>query len=103
MCDLIVALHLMSCANPHVPRFLRGMLPLSHGVADNGIDLNPDTANQGFAAHLGRAGYKTAIIGKAHLSSKATFEPTGTPECQYSSINFGDDWQGRIWDLIMRN
>lgn len=88
------------CITPNVlcqparASILTGMLPLTHGVADNGIDLNPNTASQGFAAHLGRAGYKTAIIGKAHLSSKATFEPTGTPECQYSSVNFGDEWLG---------
>lgn len=73
---------------------LTGKLPLSHGVVDNGIDLNPAYAEEGFAAQFGRNGYQTAKIGKAHLSSKATFAPTGTPECQYSSVNFGEDWFG---------
>ncbi|MDH5453999.1 MAG: sulfatase-like hydrolase/transferase [Paracoccaceae bacterium] len=73
---------------------LTGKLPLSHGVVDNGIDLNPAFAEEGFAAQLGHNGYKTAKIGKAHLSSKATFAPTGSPECQHSSVNFGEDWFG---------
>ncbi len=73
---------------------LTGMLPLTHGVADNGVDLDPALADKGFAAHLGRNGYKTAIIGKAHFSSKATFKPTGQPECQFSSVDFGPDWTG---------
>ena len=73
---------------------LTGMLPLTHGVVCNGIDLDPELAKKGFAQQLSDAGYSTSLIGKAHLSSKATFEPTGTPECQHSSVNFGDDWHG---------
>lgn len=73
---------------------LTGMLPLSHGVIDNGIDLPSETAKLGFAAQLANSGYKTALLGKAHFTSKATFEPTGTPECQYSSANYGSDWFG---------
>ncbi len=74
---------------------LTGLLPLTHGVADNGIDLDPAVAERhGFASHLQRAGYHCALIGKAHFSSKATFAPTGRPECQYSSVDFGPDWNG---------
>lgn len=73
---------------------LTGQLPLTHGVVDNGIDLDPAYGENGFASRLSRAGYSTSKIGKAHLSSKATFAPTGTPECQYSSVNYGEEWFG---------
>lgn len=71
-----------------------GMLPLTHGVVDNGIDLDPAHAAKGFGALLAAAGYSTSLVGKAHLSSKATYSPTGTPECQHSSVTYGDDWSG---------
>ena len=73
---------------------LTGLLPVSNGAADNGIDLDPDLAEQGFAGHLGRAGYQTGLIGKAHFSTKATFAPTGRAECATSSADFGPDWAG---------
>jgi len=73
---------------------LTGMLPYTHGVVDNGIDLNINYGEQGFASTLSKNGYKTAIIGKAHFSSKATFEATGTPECQFSSVNYDEKWNG---------
>ncbi len=73
---------------------MTGMLPYTHGVIDNGIDLPEKTGAMGFAAQLAVAGYKTALLGKAHLASKATFEPTGSPECQFSSANYDLDWFG---------
>ena len=73
---------------------LTGLYPLTHGVVDNGIDLPPETGDAGFAGQLGRNGYHTAFIGKAHFSSYNTFSPTGTPECHQSSPNFSDDWNG---------
>ena len=73
---------------------LTGMLPFSNGAADNGIDLDPDLAENGFAGHLSRAGYQTALVGKGHFSTKATFAPTGRAECATSSADFSDDWTG---------
>ena len=73
---------------------LTGLLPLSHGVCDNGIDLDPAVGETGFARRLAASGYRSAFIGKAHFSTKGTFAPTGSPECQYSSKDFGDDWMG---------
>lgn len=73
---------------------LTGMLPLTHGVCDNGIDLAPALGEQGFAGRLAQAGYRTALVGKAHFSTKATFAPTGTPECMTSSADYGPDWFG---------
>ena len=73
---------------------LTGKLPLTHGVRDNGIDLPPETAEQGFAGQLSRAGWQTGFIGKAHFSSHHTFTPTGTPECRQSMNQYGPDWCG---------
>ena len=73
---------------------LTGLLPRTHGVHDNGIDLNPATGEQGFAGALGAAGYDTGFFGKAHFSTYHTFSPTGSPECLRSSVNYGADWNG---------
>ena len=73
---------------------LTGQLCRTHGVHDNGIDLDPAVGACGFAGALGRAGYETAFFGKAHFSTYHTFEPTGTPECLRSSANYGPDWHG---------
>ena len=73
---------------------LTGLLPRTHGVHDNGIDLDPGIGEQGFAGMLSSQGYETAFFGKAHFSTYHTFEPTGTPECIASSANYGDDWNG---------
>lgn len=73
---------------------LTGMLPLTHGVHDNGIDLEPALAEKGFAGVLRQSGYQTAFVGKAHFSTYETFNPTGTPECRYSSANYDASWTG---------
>ena len=73
---------------------LTGLLPNTHGVRDNGIDLPPATGERGFAGCLARSGYRTGFIGKAHFSSHHTFAPTGTPECRQSMDRFGPEWFG---------
>ncbi|MSQ71658.1 MAG: DUF4976 domain-containing protein [Betaproteobacteria bacterium] len=73
---------------------LTGLLPLTHGVCDNGIDLDPAVAERGFAGQLSRAGYSSVFIGKGHFSSYMTFQPTGTPECLVSSAQYAPDWNG---------
>ena len=73
---------------------LTGQLPRTHGVHDNGIDLDPAIGEQGFAGALAAAGYDTAFFGKAHFSTYHTFEGTGSPECLKSSAAYGDDWFG---------
>ncbi|VCU71458.1 Arylsulfatase [Pigmentiphaga humi] len=73
---------------------LTGLLPLTHGVRDNGIDLPPDTGARGFAGQLGSRGYETAFFGKAHFSTKATFAATGTPEDQYNGALYERGWEG---------
>ena len=79
---------------PSRASMLTGLLPLTHGVWDNGVDLDPRVGEQGFAGTLARAGYSTAFFGKAHFATKATFAPTGTPECMRSYDKFGDKWRG---------
>lgn len=73
---------------------LTGLLPRTHGVHDNGIDLPAEAAEAGFAAVLARAGWHTGFIGKAHFSTCNTFAPTGTPECRDSIRAYGPDWFG---------
>lgn len=71
---------------------LTGLLPLTHGLWDNGLDLDPGMADQGFAAIMARAGYATAFIGKAHLSARLPYHPTGSPEDRTSP--HPADWCG---------
>ena len=73
---------------------LTGLLPRTHGVHDNGIDLDPATGERGFAGTLAAAGYDTAFFGKAHFSTYHTFEATGAPESLISSADYGPDWYG---------
>jgi arylsulfatase A-like enzyme len=73
---------------------LTGQLCRTHGVHDNGIDLNPATGEKGFAGTLARQGYNTAFFGKAHFSTYHTFEETGTPESIKSSADYDEHWNG---------
>lgn len=73
---------------------LTGQLCRTHGAHDNGIDLDAECGERGFAGTLAAAGYDTAFFGKAHFSTFHTFRPTGRPECVSSSADFGDDWYG---------
>lgn len=79
---------------PSRASMLTGQLCRTHGVHDNGIDLDEDTGNRGFAGTLAAAGYDTALFGKAHFSSYDPRQPTGRPEAGSSSVDFGPDWTG---------
>lgn len=79
---------------PSRASMLTGLLPLTHGVWDNGIDLDPAVGAAGFAGRFARAGYATGFLGKAHFATKHTFEPTGTPECEFSMKDYPPDWLG---------
>ncbi|MBM3480255.1 MAG: sulfatase, partial [Alphaproteobacteria bacterium] len=89
-----------ACITPNVvcqpsrASILTGLLPRTHGVRDNGIDLEEGVAAHGFASVFARAGWRTGFIGKAHFSTFHTFEPTGRPECRSSSQDFAADWCG---------
>ena len=73
---------------------LTGQLCRTHGVHDNGIDLNPEIGNRGFAGAMAAGGYQTSFFGKAHFSTFHTHAPTGTPECIQSSRRYPDTWHG---------
>jgi len=89
-----------SCITPNLvcqpsrASILTGLLPLTHGVWDNGVDLDPVVGERGYAGLLAAAGYRTGFIGKAHFSTKSTFAPTGTPECNKSQASYGPGWFG---------
>ncbi|MEP4558224.1 sulfatase-like hydrolase/transferase [Cobetia amphilecti] len=73
---------------------LTGLLPRTHGVHDNGIDLDPELGEKGFAGSLSAAGYHTAKIGKAHFSTYHTFSNTGTIESIPGSADVPPGWRG---------
>lgn len=50
---------------------LTGQLCRTHGVHDNGIDLDPAIGEQGFAGTLSRSGYNSAFLAK-HISPPIT-------------------------------
>ena len=79
---------------PSRASILTGLLPLTHGVWDNGVDLDARIGADGFAGTLARAGYQTAFLGKAHFATKATFHATGSPECRFSQSEYGAGWTG---------
>lgn len=73
---------------------LTGKLPYSHGVRDNGRDLDPAFAADGLAGVFTGAGYATHFLGKAHFSTHETFAPTGRAECYHSTADFPATWDG---------
>ena len=79
---------------PSRASILTGLLPFTHGVVDNGIDMQPATGEAGFSRQLANIGCRTGFIGKAHFSSKLTFEATKTPENSIGSAEYGADWYG---------
>lgn len=89
-----------ACITPNVvcqpsrASILTGLLPLTHGVHDNGIELDENIAQQGFAGSLTRAGYATSFIGKAHFSTYHTYQPITRPENLAGSALHAADWRG---------
>jgi len=78
---------------------LTGLLPLTHGVRDNGIDLPEAMGERGFAQQLAAAGWATRFVGKAHFSTQSLFDQvsggeSGRPENKKSSRHFGPSWRG---------
>jgi arylsulfatase A-like enzyme len=82
---------------PSRASILTGLLPLTHGVWDNGVDLDPAVGESGFAGTLARAGYQTAFLGKAHFATKSTFAPTGTPDATRARRGTARTGTARTW------
>ncbi|MGH7104480.1 MAG: sulfatase-like hydrolase/transferase [Acetobacteraceae bacterium] len=89
-----------ACITPNVvcqpsrASMLTGLLPRTHGVWDNGVDLDEAIGAAGFAGQFAKAGYQTGFIGKAHFSTFHTFQPSGRPENRASTHLYGADWSG---------
>jgi arylsulfatase A-like enzyme len=73
---------------------LTGTYPSTHGVTCNGIDLPFDAADRSVATLLGAAGYRTALIGKAHFATAFPFAPTGRVESVEGSARVDPQWRG---------
>ena len=91
------------CITPHPmcqaarASILTGKLPYSHGVRDNGRDLDEAFGAEGLGGIFGAAGYDTHFIGKAHFASHQTYGPTGRAECYQSAKDFPADWRGAYY------
>ena len=92
--------HFSTCITPHPmcqparASILTGKLPYSHGVRDNGRNLDKAFAKDGLGGMFSDAGFKTTFIGKAHFGSNETFHATGYPECYFSTADYPADWNG---------
>lgn len=73
---------------------LTGLLPLTHGVSDNQVPLDPRLGEAGFAGILSAAGYDCGFIGKAHFGDHPGITPWGSPESRDDSERFPTDWSG---------
>jgi len=89
-----------NCITPNVvcqparASMLTGLLPLSHGVYDNHVSLDPKIGEQGWAGTLSKNGYQSAFIGKAHFGENPNCTPYGAPESRAGSANFPETWNG---------
>jgi arylsulfatase A-like enzyme len=79
---------------PSRSSILTGLLPCTHGVSDNGIDLEVAQGEKGFGRTLASSGYQSGFVGKTHFSTHHTFAPTGTPEDKSTIPNLPVDWMG---------
>ena len=93
--------HFTACTTPNLvcqptrASILTGLLPSTHGVSDNGIDLPDATGEAGFAGGFSKAGYATGYIGKAHFKTANTFKPTGSKDA--ASRHSRRTGGGRTW------
>ena len=89
-----------NCITPNVvcqparASMLTGLLPLSHGVYDNHVSLDPKIGEQGWAGSLAKNGYQSAFIGKAHFGEHPECTPYGSPESREGSAGFPETWNG---------
>ena len=76
---------------PSRASILTGLLPGTHGVWDNGVDL-PDATGEAASPAASPAGYAPASSARRISRPRNTFAPTGTPECRASPQP--QDWFG---------
>ena len=83
---------------PSRASILTGLLPRTHGVCDNGIDLPEESGEARLRGGTSRAPATTPrCIGKAHFSTSHTFQPTGTPECREACSATARTGTGPTW------
>lgn len=72
---------------------LTGQLPRTHGLHDNGMDLDKNTGEAGFAGTMTENGYETSFFGKGHWV-RCMSPDTDFPENLHGSEACGEDWFG---------
>ncbi len=79
---------------PSRASILTGTYPSTHGVICNGYDLPEDAESWAVSTRFHEAGYRTALIGKAHFASVYPQLPTGKLESVEGSARMPDGWTG---------
>ncbi len=73
---------------------LTGTYPSTHGVVCNGFDLPEDAEADAVSTRFREAGYRTALIGKAHFASIYPTFPTAKLESVEGSTRMQEGWTG---------
>ena len=73
---------------------LTGTYPRTHGVVRNGIDVPVEDGAETIASSLAKAGWSTALFGKAHFASNYPDFPTGAIESVPDAPRVPTDWNG---------
>ena len=81
-------------AQPARASILTGQLCKTHGVHDDGLDLNTKTGEKGFSGTLSDAGYQSAFFGRANFANHHPKSPRNKPECSRSSEKYDESWFG---------
>lgn len=79
---------------PSRATLLTGMYPSSHGVVCNGYDLPAEAESWSVATRLRGAGYRTALVGKAHFATLYPHLPGGKLESVEGSTRMPEGWHG---------
>src|SRR5258708_16082321 len=77
---------------------LTGLLPGTHGVSDNGIDLPDATGEAGYAGGFSQAGFSNGYIGQAAFKAAHTLQPTATEQGRPSPQP--PEWAGALHGLL---
>lgn len=76
---------------PSRASILTGLLPLTHGVYDNHVSLDPRFGDVDWAKILSDSGYRSGFIGKGHFGVHPGYTPHGAPEDRAGSPKFPED------------
>lgn len=83
---------------PSRSSIVTGRMPSAHGVRTNGVPLN--LSSQTFVDSLRSAGYRTALIGKAHLQNMTGKPRAYTPSSEHTAFDGSEPIQSSRESLV---